>query len=112
MNEYLELMPVTTFSKKLTLVCLFIYFPRCVRSTDFCYECLPPLVYRYARAERVKFDNFFAALQKVNILSEETKSDIDLAKWAFNVVYTRSWGTNDEKAIVPMADMVRVVYAK
>ena len=65
-------------------------------------------MYRYARAERVKFDNFVAALQKVNILSEETKSDNDLAKWAFNVVYTRSFGTNDEKAIVPMADMVRV----
>jgi hypothetical protein len=46
-----------------------------------------------------------AVLKKVDILSEETKDDIDLAKWAFNVVYTRCWGSDDEKVIVPMADM-------
>mmetsp|Transcript_4330 Transcript_4330/g.5925 ORF Transcript_4330/g.5925 Transcript_4330/m.5925 type:complete len:453 (-) Transcript_4330:157-1515(-) len=76
-----------------------------VSMTDFCYECLPPLVFQLARGERVKFDNFYDALQKVGIFSEDVKLDRDLAKWAFNVVYTRSWGPDNDKQIVPMGDM-------
>lgn len=77
----------------------------CHSITDFCYECLPPLVYRYARAERVKFDNFCNALNQVNIISPDTKENTELLKWAFNVVQTRSWGGPEEKVIVPMIDM-------
>ena len=73
----------------------------------FCYECLPPLVFRYARAERVKFDNYVSALKKVNIISEQTKNNEQALKWAYNIVSTRMWGSDDEKVIVPMADMVR-----
>jgi len=82
-----------------------LYF-NSVSMTNFCYECLPPLVFRLARAERSKFDNFVAALQKVNGLNPEIKSDNDIAKWAFNVVCTRAVGEGNEKAIVPMADML------
>ena len=101
-----------------------------VSMTDFCYECLPPLVYRLSRRERVKFDNFNDALQQIDssILSEEIKADKDgLVKWAFNVVHTRTFSGNrngnsgngngvgeggtagEEQKIVPMADMVRFV---
>mmetsp|Transcript_34159 Transcript_34159/g.50193 ORF Transcript_34159/g.50193 Transcript_34159/m.50193 type:complete len:433 (-) Transcript_34159:80-1378(-) len=71
--------------------------------TNFCFECLPPLVFALARTERIRFDNFYNALQKVDVISERTKSDQELAQWAFNIVCTRSWGTDPK--IVPMADM-------
>ena len=99
-----------------------------VSMTDFCYECLPPLVFSLSRRERVKFDNFYDALQQIDsqIFSEELKADKDVVcKWAFNVVHTRCFsgersgqsGDGDgvgegatgteEQRIVPMADMVR-----
>jgi len=80
-------------------------FYNSVSMTDFCYECLPPLVFQLSRAERVKFDNFFDALKKVTAFSDITREDRDLAKWAFNVVYTRCWGPDNDKQIVPMGDM-------
>lgn len=73
--------------------------------TNGCYDCLPPLVLREARGEMVKFDNFYNVLQKVDFLSAEIKAEKDIVKWAFNIVYTRSFGDDDEKQIVPMADM-------
>ena len=77
-----------------------------VSMTDFCYECLPPLVFSLSRTERVKFDNFFQVLQKVDIVSSELKEDRDLCKWAFNAVHTRCLGEEgSEQKIVPMADM-------
>ena len=77
-----------------------------VSMTDFCYECLPPYVFRLSRVERAKFDNFCEALQKVDIIPEKVKVDKDLCKWAFNVVHTRSVGEQGgEQSIVPMADM-------
>eukprot|EP00816_Leptocylindrus_hargravesii_P008182 CAMPEP_0196806110 /NCGR_PEP_ID=MMETSP1362-20130617/5966_1 /TAXON_ID=163516 /ORGANISM="Leptocylindrus danicus, Strain CCMP1856" /LENGTH=276 /DNA_ID=CAMNT_0042179417 /DNA_START=673 /DNA_END=1500 /DNA_ORIENTATION=+ len=75
--------------------------------TDFCYECLPPLVFRLSREERTKFDNVFSVMKKVDIISDNAKMNKDLVKWAFNVVHTRSMpstvNSNDVK-IVPMAD--------
>jgi len=96
--------------------------------TDFCYECLPPLVFQLSRRERVKFDNFYDALQKIDsrifINNDELKTSKDtIVKWAFNVVHTRCFsgdrngnsgngngvgegGTGgEEQKIVPMADM-------
>lgn len=81
-------------------------FCNAVSMTDFCYECLPPLVFRLSRDERMKFDNIFQVLKKVDIISNESKLNKDLVQWAFNVVHTRSLpgtGKNDVK-IVPMAD--------
>ena len=65
-------------------------------------------MFRYARAERVKFDNYVTALQKVDIISDQTKNNDEVLKWAYNVVSTRCQGSDDEKVIVPMADMVRL----
>eukprot|EP00536_Pseudo-nitzschia_multiseries_P008501 jgi/Psemu1/241283/estExt_Genewise1.C_2160028 len=80
--------------------------------TPYCFECLPPLVASLASQERVKFVNFFNCLQQVRFLSNETKNNKELAKWAYNIVYTRCFGNNDgagledeNKRIVPMADM-------
>lgn len=80
--------------------------------TPFCFECLPPLVASLASEERVRFIHFFNSLNQVRFLSEQTKNDKDLARWAYNVVYTRAFGNNNEpgkddsnKRIVPMADL-------
>lgn len=77
-----------------------------VSMTDFCYECLPPLVFSLSRVERVKFDNFFQVLQKVDIVSDELKEERELCKWAFNAMNTRCWGElGGEQKLVPMGDM-------
>ena len=59
--------------------------------------------------ERVKFINFFEALKKVDFVTDDTKYDRDLARWAFQIVTTRAFPdeTTGEYRIVPMADMVR-----
>lgn len=74
--------------------------------TGFCYECLPPLVFSCTRAERVKYDNFMSALEKVNLISDETRLDEQVTKWAYNIMSTRSFGEGMQKAISPLADMV------
>jgi len=98
-----------------------------VSMTDFCYECLPPLVFSLSRRERVKFDNFLDALKKIDsrVIPDEIKDDKDtVLKWAFNVVHTRSFtgdrtGSSgdgngvgegataaEEQRIIPFADML------
>jgi len=80
-----------------------------VSMTDFCFECLPPLVFRLARDERVKFENMFGLLKWVKtLLSQEIKEDRELCKWAFSTVQTRRLPGPDHEAeqrIIPMADM-------
>lgn len=89
------------------LIFRFCSFFLVAPSEDLCLECLPPLVFSLGRAERVKFDNFYEALQKFDGVSPEIKANRDVAKWAFNVVSTRSFGDANEKQIAPVADMVR-----
>lgn len=83
-----------------------LYF-NAVSMTNLCYECLPPLVFSLSRTERVRYDNFKAALKNIDCLSNQLKVDNEEAlKWAFNVVSTRAVTTiNGDKQIVPMADM-------
>jgi len=74
--------------------------------TSLCYECLPPLVRSLALKERTNLMCF--DLKKVPFLSEETKKNRDLLKWAFQVVYTRSFEADDgsgDLRIAPMCDM-------
>jgi len=101
-------------------------FYNSVSMTNFCYECLPPLVFSLSRRERVKFDNFYDALQQIDsqIIPEEIKTDKEtIVKWAFNVVHTRCFSgdrsgqtgdgngigeggvSGEEQRIVPFADM-------
>ena len=80
-----------------------------VSMTDFCYECLPPLVFSLSRLERVKFDNFRQVLSKVDIVSDYVKNNMDVLKWAFNSVYTRAYadkeGQGSDVTITPLGDM-------
>ena len=75
-------------------------------NSDFCYECLPPLVFQLARKEKVKFDNYFDALQKADCISDQMKANKAVARWAYNVVATRCQGSDEETFLAPMADMV------
>jgi len=82
------------------------YFSNGAAMTTFCYECLPPLVASLAMEERSNLMRMDVI--KVPFLSEETKRNKDLIKWAFQIVYTRSFEVNDapgDLRIVPMADM-------
>lgn len=83
------------------------YFSSGSSMTHFCCsECLPPLVGNLAGKERIRFIQFFQTLKFVPFLSEETRRNRNLAKWAFAVVYTRSFMSDDgDMRIVPMADM-------
>ena len=77
--------------------------------TEFCYECLPPLVFSLSRLERVKYDNFKQVLGKVDFVSDYTKKNDEVLTWAFNCVYTRAYADKDgqgtDVTIVPLGDM-------
>lgn len=66
------------------------------------------MVSSLAMAERVKFINFEAALKTVDFISEEVKNNKDLTRWAYNIVYTRSFESDGDVRLTPMVDMVRV----
>ena len=55
----------------------------------------------------MKFDNYYDALQKLDCIGPQVKASKEVAKWAFNVVTTRSFGEGNEMFIAPMGDMVR-----
>ena len=84
-------------------------FYNAVSMTDFCYECLPPLVFSLSRLEKVKFDNFKQVLGKVDIVSDYVKQNDEVLKWAFNSVYTRAYADKDgqgsDVTLIPMGDM-------
>lgn len=85
------------------------YFSNGSSMTHFCCkECLPPLVGNLANQERIRFIQFFRALQFVQFFqSRDTNTNRALAKWAFAVVSTRSFPSPDgDSQLVPMADMV------
>eukprot|EP00980_Cylindrotheca_fusiformis_P012387 scaffold3043_cov121-Cylindrotheca_fusiformis.AAC.3 len=87
-------------------------FYTAISMDDFEISCLPPFLYSLSMMDRIHFSVFLEAIQTVNIFyREETAQDIDLLKWAFNCVYTRCWGLDDERCdIVPMADMFDHAY--
>lgn len=81
------------------------YFSSGSSMTPFCFECLPPLAGYLAMNERVRYIQFFQALRYVEFLSEETKTNKDLTRWAFALIYTRGLTAPDgDVRLVPMAD--------
>jgi len=88
------------------------YFANGSSMTHLCSDLLPPLVGTLVSLERVRFRQFFRALKHADCLSENVRSDKDLAKWAFAIVYTRSFplyreGSYQDVQLVPVADLVR-----
>jgi hypothetical protein len=81
-------------------------FDTAVSLDEFEVVCLPPFIGSLSKIERIQLVVFRDALQTLDMVSKETKENEDLTKWAYNVVFTRCWGKdNDEYQLVPMADM-------
>lgn len=80
-----------------------------VSMDSFCLDCLPPFIKSLCLAERIQLRVFREALQSFEYLTPESKKDDELMRFAYNVVFTRSFpspsGDGDFK-IVPMADML------
>lgn len=71
----------------------------------FCMSTLPPYIKKVCKQERQKLAVFQEALKAFDYLSMETKVNEDLMKFAYNVVTTRSWPSqNSDLCISPMAD--------
>lgn len=73
--------------------------------TFACFDVLPPYAAWLAMTERINAVNFQKAARMVPILSDETKNDKDILKWAYCVATTRAMELNGEKIVAPMADM-------
>jgi hypothetical protein len=75
--------------------------------TYTCFDCIPPYAGWCALKERQNSVNFQKAVRYVPYISEDTKSTVDVLKWAYNVAATRSipYGDGSEVYIAPMADM-------
>lgn len=90
------------------------YFSNGSSMTHLCTDLLPPLVGNLVTLERVRFRQFFRALKQVDstCMDKSTRTNKELAKWAFAIVYTRSiispMGDGDVQ-LIPVADMVGTV---
>ena len=81
------------------------YYCNGASMTDFCFGCLPPYAAGLALAEKRRLKQFTEALNNVSFISMESKSNEELTKWAYNVVYTRCVeNPGGDMVIVPMAD--------
>lgn len=81
-------------------------FTTAITFDDFELECLPPFVAFLSKTDRFNFDLFLEVIQQLNIpsISDATKSNYEVTKWAFNVVFTRARAAFGEAEIIPMAD--------
>ena len=83
------------------------YYSNAASMTSFCYKCLPPLAAKIAMKERANL-NHLSTAKRVPFLSQETKGSAELWRWAYQIVYTRSFEANiggiDDLVITPMAD--------
>jgi hypothetical protein len=84
-------------------------FDTAVCMDDVELECLPPFAWSLAKLERTHLHAFSEALEMVDNVTQETKQDTELTRWAFNVVFTRCWGQDGDDDnrcdLVPMGDM-------
>ncbi len=86
-------------------------FSNAICMDDVELECLPPFAWSLAKLEIIHLEEFQKALDlTTEILSQETRVDEELLRWAFNVVFTRCWGQDGDdeenrKDIAPMGDM-------
>ena len=92
------------------------FFTNGASMTTFCFECLPPLAASLAMRERTNLISM--DVNKVPYLSDETKNNGELVRWAFQIACTRGLEANDgsvdlletsenasDLRIAPMADM-------
>lgn len=82
-----------------------------VSMDDFCLSCLPPFIKSLCQTERDQLGKFKSALTNFEYVSPESKSNNELLEFAYNVVFTRSWRSDEgDYRIVPVADMMNHGY--
>mmetsp|Transcript_35499 Transcript_35499/g.86054 ORF Transcript_35499/g.86054 Transcript_35499/m.86054 type:complete len:488 (+) Transcript_35499:132-1595(+) len=82
-----------------------------VSMDNFCLSVLPPYIKAVCQTERDQLGAFKRALGAFDYLSPETNNNSDLLKFAYNVVFTRSWRSDEgDYRIVPVADMMNHEY--
>jgi len=75
-----------------------------VSMTPACFDALPPYAGWLAMKERTNYINFKKALLSAP-LNEQTVTNDDLVKWAYNVALTRSYSLSSScRRIAPFAD--------
>ena len=77
-----------------------------VSMDDFCLSCLPPYIKSLCETEIEQLDGFREALRKFQYISPEIKTNKELTKFAYNVVFTRAFQDGGDFKIIPMADML------
>ena len=81
------------------------YYSNGASMTDFCFSCLPPYAAKQAQMEKSRLKRFELALDEIDFLSRDTKSNTGLTKWAYNVVVTRYQEMDGgDYCLVPMTD--------
>mmetsp|Transcript_20394 Transcript_20394/g.49055 ORF Transcript_20394/g.49055 Transcript_20394/m.49055 type:complete len:478 (+) Transcript_20394:190-1623(+) len=83
------------------------YYTNAASMTPFCCLCLPTLMRKLAVKERGNMARLsVSSIKLIPFLNEDTKYDASLCEWAYQIVYTRSFETDDgDVRIVPMGDM-------
>jgi len=83
------------------------YFTNAASMTPFCCLCLPSLMRKLAVRERGNMSRLsVSSIKLIPFLNDDFKYDVELCNWVYQVVYTRSFETEDgDLRIVPMGDM-------
>ena len=83
-----------------------------VSMDKFCMSCLPPYIKSLCQEKRDQLDAFHLALQEFQHISPEIKGNDDLMKFAYNVVFTRSFpsASDGDLKLIPMVDMINHGY--
>lgn len=83
------------------------YYTNAASMTPFCCLCLPSLMRKLTVKERGNMARLsVSSIKLIPFLNEDTKYDVDLCNWIYQIVYTRSFETEDgDLKIVPMGDM-------
>lgn len=81
-----------------------------VSMTKACFGCLPPYAGWLTSNERINYSHFAMAMRQCYVpLRQDTISNKEVVKWAYNVAFTRYhevWQPERAKLIGPMADML------
>jgi len=88
------------------------YYTNAASMTPFCCLCLPSLMRKLAVKERGNMSRLsVSSIKLIPYLNEDTKYDVELCNWVYQIVYTRGFETEDgDIKIVPMGDVSFVIY--
>lgn len=85
------------------------YYTNAASMTPFCCLCLPSLMRKLTVQERGYLQRLGVSSIKLvpeSYLNDDTRYDVDLCTWVYQIVYTRSFESEDgDLKIVPLADV-------